>query len=218
MHDLIRNQRRQRSAMLGRDEMQHHVDRPGAAGAGEQRAILDENIVRHLQLREFLGERGDVLPVYGAATAVQNPAAREQICARADAAEPAAAAMQATQPGEHRAVTKLLRVKPGAGEHEVAGRRLGDAGVGGQQEAVAGALRRAVARDQAPIIQTSAGKSVGDPKRLHRRGERDQRKVWNQIEADDARGHIRISAARRSSPYRRGTRSARPAGASRFLI
>ena len=58
---------------LAGDQRQHHVDRGRAAGAGEAVAVDLEQLLRRLDIRELLAEAVEVLPVDGAAMAVEQP-------------------------------------------------------------------------------------------------------------------------------------------------
>jgi hypothetical protein len=61
---------------------------------------------------------------------------------------------------------------------------VGQALVGHDQTAVAGADRTAVLRHDSPAVELLVGQAVRDPQRLDRRGERDHREIRHQDEAD----------------------------------
>ena len=67
-----------------RDPVQHQVERRGAARAGEAVAVDLEQVGGHLDLGELLDEAGQVLPVDGAAMAVEQAGARQHMRAGAE--------------------------------------------------------------------------------------------------------------------------------------
>src|SRR3546814_19990206 len=74
------------------------VDGRGAAGAGEAVAVDLEQLAGHLDVGEVLAEAGQVLPVDGAAVAVEQAGPGEHVAAGADRPDVGAAAVGLTQP------------------------------------------------------------------------------------------------------------------------
>ena len=86
------------------DQLQHQVERRRAARAGEAVAVDLEQLRGHLDLRELLAEAGEVLPVDGAAIAVEQAGARQDVAAGADRTDIRALPVEPPQPGEDGAV------------------------------------------------------------------------------------------------------------------
>ena len=106
------------ATMLLLDQMEHHVQGSGAPGAGQAIAIDLEQVCRQPQLRELAGEVLELLPVDGAAIAVEQPGTRQGVGTRADAAHHGAIARQPAQPGEHPLVAVFVAADPGADQHD----------------------------------------------------------------------------------------------------
>ena len=67
--------RRERRAVRLRDQVQHHVERGGAAGAGDACAVDLEQVIGDVELGKLLAQPVDILPVDGAAPVFERPAA-----------------------------------------------------------------------------------------------------------------------------------------------
>src|SRR5262245_47965466 len=87
MDELLGDGSRQPVAVLEPDQMQHHVERSGAARASAAIAIDGEEAGIDLHLGEALAEAVDTLPVGGGAVAIEQAGAPEDEAARVDSAE-----------------------------------------------------------------------------------------------------------------------------------
>ena len=128
------------------DQLQHHVERRGAAGAGVDVLVDLEEIGKDVGLREGLGEARQVLPVDGAALVGQEAGGRQHMGAGAQAADGDAAIVFLAQPGEGRAVVVLLDIDAAAHDDHGGPVRAGQLaalvlqrGVDGAFDAVGGA-------------------------------------------------------------------------------
>ena len=83
VHELVGHGGGQLVPVLPGDDVEHQVDRRRAAGAGEAVSVDLEQLVGHLDVREILHEPGQILPVDGAAVAVKQPGAGQDMAAGA---------------------------------------------------------------------------------------------------------------------------------------
>ena len=70
-------------AVLKRDHVQHHVERGGATRTGEPIAVDLEKFRRYFDPGKVLGKAGDVFPMDGAAIAVEQAGAGQDVAASA---------------------------------------------------------------------------------------------------------------------------------------
>ena len=211
MDELLRHRRRQRVAVLGLDQVEHHVKRRGAARAGEAVAVDDEDLARHRNVGERLREGGRIFPMQRAAATVEQTGAGKDIGPRAQRPDVAAGTGKAAEPGENRPVGIALDIDPRA--HDRHAERLGraDRAMRHHRDAVAGGHRLAIGREQPPAVQLLAAQAVGGAQRLDRGGERHHREIRDEQEADRQRPgghgaeHDVSSRDRRASGYRLDT-------------
>ncbi len=180
--------------VLLRDHVQHHVERSGAARAGETVAVDLEQFGRRLDLREILREAGEVLPMDRAAIAVQHVGARQDVAAGAQRADIRALAVGAAQRGEHVLVLVEMAVDAAAQHDGLVAADLVDAAFRRQLDPVAGAHRLGVGREQPPAIKLLAARPVGEPQWLDGRGEGDHREIRHQQERDFLRQLARLGS------------------------
>ena len=153
------------AVILG-DDLQHHVDRGGAAGGGHAVAIHDENRFRQLHLLELLKEAVLVFPVDGCTLAIEKAGLGDRVGAGAEPADGCAAPRLAPQPVEDRLGGRLLNVDAAADKHGVLALDLAEAHVEFEGGAVrAGALDPALAGEH-PGIGVAPEDAVGDPERF----------------------------------------------------
>lgn len=138
------------------DQRQHHVERGGAAGAGEDVVVDLEKVGMHVRLRKCLGKARQVLPVDGAAPLGQKPGAGENPGTSAQAANGDAALVRFSQVGEAGAVVEILDEDAGADEDH---RRL----------AFPISARRSVSTDPPTVISTLLEAKTGAPEGEARR-------------------------------------------------
>src|SRR3546814_4273382 len=101
------------------DQAQHHVERGGAAGAGQPRPVDLEQLAGDVEVGKILAEGVAVLPVHGAAEAVEQASPGKQIAAGRQRAEAAAAASLPAQRGDHRRIAQTLHREAGDDDGEV---------------------------------------------------------------------------------------------------
>ena len=112
---------RQLLAMGGRDPVEHHVHRGGAAGTGEAVAVDLEQFAGRLDLREGFGEARQIFPVDRAAVAVEQPGAGKDVAGGADRAQVDALRRPAAQPRQDAPV--VVPVPIDAAAHDDRGER-----------------------------------------------------------------------------------------------
>ncbi len=194
VNELLGDRRGQLMAVLKRDHVQHHVDRRGAAGTGEAVAVDLEQLRGHLDVGKILSEAGNVLPMDGAAVAVEQPGAGQDMAARAKRADIGTLAVEAPQSCEQEAILMEMALDPAAQDRGAIARRLLDIAMGMQHDAVAGGDRFALAGEQPPAIKILARRAIGQPQRLDRRGKSDHGEIRYQDEGDPL-GQFRGSGA-----------------------
>ncbi|MNI13410.1 hypothetical protein D3C73_666380 [compost metagenome] len=94
----FRNGRRQFTAVIAADQVQHHVQRRGAAGAGETVTVEGEQAGAHGHPRESFLHGCQAFPVHAAIEAVEQAGAGQGPAAGAHRAEAAGLASLALQP------------------------------------------------------------------------------------------------------------------------
>src|SRR6202040_2015266 len=104
---------------------------------GEAVAVDLEELGGHLDLREILGEGGDVLPMDGAAIAVQQPCPRQHMAAGAERPDIGTLAVDAAQPREEAAVLEEMAIDAAAEDDGAEARGPVDIPTGVQHDAVA---------------------------------------------------------------------------------
>ena len=171
------------------DQLQHHVKRRGAAGAGVDVLIDLEEVGKDIGFRKRFGEAWQVLPVDGASLVGQEARRGEDMRAGAKPADRDAAVVFLAQPGEGRLVVVALDIDAAADDSHVRPIRPGhllalflERGVDGAFDAVRGAHRLAVDAGQAPAVGLVAEHPVGRAQRVERRREGDHGEVGDEEE------------------------------------
>ena len=184
VHEAVGDDLGQRAAVLARDQVQHHVERRDAAGAGHAVAVDGKQRLADLDAGMRLAEHRRRFPVQRHRMAVEQPRFGQRELARIDGADQRAVPVEPAQPGEQALGQVLGRMV--AGEDEDVGQEghVGDAHVGRDQHAVAGLHRRAVDGDEVRREQPLAGILVGDAQRLGRQDEGVDREFRQQQEAE----------------------------------
>ena len=187
------------------DQVQHHVERGGAAGAGVAIAVDLEEVGIDLRLRKFFREGRQRFPVDGAAAAVQNAGVGQHPGAGVERADADFLAVERGDPGIQVAVVETLdaeraadedMVRPLAAAHPLA--RLLQRHVDVEADAVRGGGRQAVERDERPAIGLLSRHAVGDPERLDRHGEGDHGEIRQEHEIEMPLAHgLRLRDGRR---------------------
>ncbi len=190
-------------AVLAGDQRQHHVERRGAAGAGEAVAIDLEQAAGDVELGESLAEARQVLPMDGAAIAVEHPGLGQEMGAGAQRPDIGAAARRPAQPIDQPTIHMVLDVDAAADQHR---RMLGDRleiAIGHDLQAVRRLDRLAVGRMHGPDIELLLGLAVGKAQRLDRRGHRHHGEIGDENERDALRQragliakHVRLNSPR----------------------
>ena len=151
------------------DQLQHHVERGGAAGAGVDVLVDLEEIGEDIGLREGLGEARQVLPMDGAALVGQQAGRGQHMRAGAQPADGDAAIILLAQPGKGRVVVVVLDVDAAADDDHRRPVRPGhlaplvlERGVDRAFDAVGGLHRLAVDAGQPPAVGFVAEHAVGE--------------------------------------------------------
>ena len=184
MDELVGHFGGERRAMRLRDQVQHHVERGGAAGTGHPRAVDLEQIVRDVEFGEFLAQPVDIFPVDGAAPVFKKACRRHDIGAGADGADDGAVPIQTPHKIEDVAIGVLANIQPGADKHHAAVLKHRRVAIGRHLDAVAGHGRHAARAGDDPVIEMAVALPVGGTKRLDRRGKGKHRKIVEQQESD----------------------------------
>ena len=100
--------------MLAGNQRQHHVERGGAAGAGEAVTVDLEQTAGGFDFRKGLGEAGQILPVDGAFVAVEQAGFGQNMRAGAHRADAGALARHLAEPRQQPLVGVALHVEAGA--------------------------------------------------------------------------------------------------------
>ncbi|MNF75809.1 hypothetical protein D3C84_578920 [compost metagenome] len=164
------------------DQLQGHVHGRGAAGAGVAVAVQLEQLIGDDDAGEPVLELLDVFPVDGAAVALEQVRAGQQVAAGTDAAQRHMVLGQLAQPVEQVAVV-LRRDRVGT-DHEQRVQLGGvvDRVIRHHAHAVAGAHRLVVGGDQQGAVEGAFGGQVGHAQGLDRAGEADRGEVGTQQE------------------------------------
>ncbi len=184
MNELVGHLGRQRGAVRLGDQVQHHVQRGGAAGTGHPGAVHLEQIIGDLQLGKFLGEAVDILPMNGAAPLVEKAGSRHDIGAGADGPDDSAVPVKPSHQVQHVAVGVSAHIQPGADKHHPAILQHRRVTVRGHLDTVAGDCRRAGRAGDDPGIEVAVALPVGGAQRLDRRGEGQHRKIIEKQKSD----------------------------------
>jgi hypothetical protein len=173
------------------DDLQHHVERGGAAGAGKDIAVDLEQVGEDIDLREGFLEAGQVFPVDGAALVLKQAGGAERMGAGAQAADLDAAIVFLAQPCGKRLRLVALDVeaaadeydrRPAFAEHQLA--LIVNGGVDADFDAAGRGDRLAGLAGQTPFIGFVAKHAVGCAQRFDGRGKRDHREFGHEVEND----------------------------------
>ena len=161
MDELVGHLGRQRGAVRLGDQVQHHVERGGAAGTGHTCAVHLEQIIGDLQLGKLFSETIDILPMDGAAPVFEKAGRRHDIGAGADGPDDSAVPVKPAHQIQHIAVGVLAHIEPGADKHHPAILQHHRVTVRGHLDTVAGNCRRAGRAGDDPGIEVAVALPVG---------------------------------------------------------
>jgi hypothetical protein len=171
------------------DELQHHVERRRAAGAGEDVLVDLEQVGKHVGLRERFREARQVLPVDGAALVGQEPRRRQHMRSGTEPTDRNTAIVLLAQPRECRSVLVRFDIEAAADNHHGRPVRPGhlaalilQRGVDGAFDEVGCAHRLAVDAGETPFVSLVAQHAVRRPQRIERGGKRDHGEVGDEEE------------------------------------
>ena len=186
------------------DQVQHHVERGGAPGAGVAIAVDLEEVGIDLRLGKALGEGGERFPMDGAAAAVEDAGVGEHPGPVSSAPMPifcrSSEAIQAfrlrswkrSTPSEPQMKTWSGRSPPRTFFARVLQRHVDI-----ETDAVRRGGRKAVERDERPAIRLLPRHAIGDAEGLDRHGEGDHGEVRQEHEIELPLAHGRGLGDRR---------------------
>ncbi|MNH98469.1 hypothetical protein D3C73_511910 [compost metagenome] len=167
--------------------MQHHVQRRGAAGAGETVTVEGEQAGTHYYPRESLLHRRQALPVHTAIETIEQSGASQGPAAGAHRTESAGLAGLALQPGYVFTGNGALNADATANDDHVHRRGFVHGSVRGDLQAVTGPDLAAIDGEGGPAIQLATGQLVGHAQRFYSGRQRNQREIVQQQKADGLR-------------------------------
>jgi hypothetical protein len=119
MDELLRHIVGEGAAVAFGDDLQHHVERCGAAGTGTAIAIDDKNVGRCADPRKPFLKRCDAFPMQRTAPTIEQSGKGEHISAEADAANRCTIARETAQPFENRCVTCARISRSGTNQQHI---------------------------------------------------------------------------------------------------
>ena len=198
--ELLGHRGRQLAAMVVADQRQHQVERGDPAGTSHALAVDLEQLRRDVELREGFLEAGQVLPMDGAAIAVEQSGVGQDIAAGGDRAQPVALPSELAQPAEHLPVVVGLGRQAGDHEQSLQTLRLGHGAVRQNLDPAGGFDGLTVARNDVPGVERTGRKTIGRTQRLDRRGEAHQGEIPDQEKTEHLLSFVRISPVHRGRP------------------
>ena len=187
MDELVRHFRGQRAAMRLRNQVEHHVERGGATGAGDTCAINFKQVIGDVELGKFLGKPVDILPVDRAAPAVKKAGSRHHIGTGADGTDHRAVAVKPPHQIENISVGIFTNIDAGADKHHAAVLQHRRVAMRGHLDAVAGGRGIASRAGDHPFIEILVALPVCRAKRFDRRSEGQHREIIEEQESDSLR-------------------------------
>ena len=192
MDELVGHLGGKRGAMRLRDQVQHHVERCGAAGTGNAGAIHLEQIIGDLQLGKFLAKTVDILPMDSAAPVIEQSSRRHDVGAGADRPDDGAVTVQPAHKIQHVAVGMLTYIQPGTDKDHPAILQNRRVTVRGHLDTIACHRRVSGRAGNHPTVEIAVALPVGGTQRFDRRGESQHRKVIEKQKPDFLRGCVAV--------------------------
>ncbi|MNI46547.1 hypothetical protein D3C73_1010150 [compost metagenome] len=178
------NGRRQLAAMIAADQVQHHVHRRGAAGAGESVAVEGEQARAQADAWEGLLHGRQALPVHAAFVAVEQARLGQRPTAGADAAQPARLTCQRLEPGGVLPGDHSLDAHAAADDDRVSLPGVVPRGIRGDWHAVAGPDLFATGAEGVPAVEFLTGQLIGHAQGFDGGRQGDQGELIEQQETD----------------------------------
>ncbi|MCY1419449.1 hypothetical protein D9M71_350390 [compost metagenome] len=163
--------------MITADQVQHHVQRRGATGAGEAVAVKGEQAGAHVHPREGFLHRGQAFPVHAAIEAVEQASAGQCPTAGAHGTQPARLTGLGLQPGDVFTGDGTLDANTTTDNHGVDRRSIADGGIRCDLQTIACPHLAAIDGQRVPTIQLTARQLVGHAQRLDRRCQGNQGEI-----------------------------------------
>ncbi len=193
--ELLRDRDREVTTLLLADQVEHHVERRGAARTGVAVAVDLEDPGGHDDLRKLLAHAGEVLPVNRCPVTGQQIRQRQRVGAGAQPAEGGPALGLLAQPLQQFARDVALHPFAAANQYRVERSGLLDGERGFDLDAIAGGDRGVVDRQHDPLVEGPPGDAVGHAQRFQRGAERQLGEFGNQYEPNAMRcGLLRLCA------------------------
>ncbi|MNH16401.1 hypothetical protein D3C79_760440 [compost metagenome] len=171
------NRGRQFATMIAADQVQHHVQRRGATGAGETVTVEGEQTGAHVDPWIGLLHRRQTFPVHAAIEAIEQAGAGQCPTAGAHRAKATRLAGLGLQPGDMFTGHGALDTHTPADDHGVDGWGAVHGGIRGDLQTIAGPDLAAVDGECVPAIQLTTGQLVGHAQRLDGRCQGNQGEV-----------------------------------------
>ncbi|MCY1422846.1 hypothetical protein D9M71_385430 [compost metagenome] len=171
------DRRRQFTAVIAADQVQHHVQRRGAARAGEAVAVEGEQASAHVDPWVGLLHGRQAFPVHAAIKAIEQAGTGQCPAAGAHCTKATRLARLGLQPGDMFTGNGALDADATADDHGVDGWGAVHRRIRGDLQAVAGPHLAAIDGQRVPAIQLAAGQLVGHAQRLDGRCQGNQGEV-----------------------------------------
>ncbi|MND60016.1 hypothetical protein D3C80_512360 [compost metagenome] len=170
--------------MITADQVQHHVQRRGASGAGKAVTVEGEQAGTHADPWEGFLHRRQAFPMHAAIKAVEQAGAGQRPTAGAYRPQTPRLTGLALQPGYVLTGHGALNTDTAADDHRIHRRCLVHGRVRGDLQAVASPDLTAIHTQCAPAIQFTTGQLVGHAQRFDRRRQGNESEVIQQQKAD----------------------------------
>ena len=206
-HAMVQHQfgdfEREVVAIIARDEMEHEIERRGAARAGKAVAIDFEQPRGDIERGEIFRKAGHILPMDRAAIAFEQPGPRQQHSAGTHRAEHRPHPRGTAQRGKQRGAAMAFGIEPRTDHDHVGGLCFGQRAVGRDPGAIACGDNTAVDGCRLPVIKIGAAFAVGRTQRLDRRRIRHHREFGHDHEQETTRGAFGQGLGHGAGPKRK---------------
>src|SRR5882757_3037352 len=164
--ELLRHQLRDPRSQLQLNQIEHEIERCGAAGAGVPVPVDGEQLVANAHSRKLLAQGGEILPMNRGAKIVEQAGPRKGIAPGAQAAQRYPAVRKAPEAGKKRRGDCVPDVDAAAHEKDVDRPQFIQDTGGRQTEAAAGIGGPPVEADDGPLVDVSADQAIRHSQRF----------------------------------------------------